>query len=299
MSASYESMVTVDTPKQEPKEALHPPGYREGVFPRETLGANEVIHWEGKPSLLSYLVLPIIATLLYYSFYLFDIALIGPSFLDMTLALMEDGSYLLLFFIVNVLPFLLFFAVRIIKWYRTSFAITNRRVMAKYGVFTTIFCDCNHDKVQNSVIKEGFWQWILGYGTLLFATSGHTGGIAVGTKAKMRNGGGIFWTGVPQPYEIKRYCEDIINYSINQTKKKDAERLSQAIRNAPLQEEVTLPAGRMGGEFRGNGDVWRNGPVHSPSSMDEKITSLNRLKDDGIITWDDYERMRKKIVGIE
>ena len=293
MAVAYDLNRTLEASAPEAKAVHHPPGYREGAFPRETLGRNETIYWEGKPSLASYLLAPIMATIVVALIILYVLARLLEVFPEADLSLFFSNRE---FWLYVVLPLAAYYVVQLIKWYRTSFAITDLRVLTKYGVFTTSFCDCRHDKIQNTVVVERLWQWICGYGTVLYATGGHSGGIMVGASAKMRNGGGIYWVGVPHPYEIKRYCEDIINYSINKTKRTDAERLALAINGGGL------------GRPTASGDLGSGGAVslqeqglnrQAPLSFEEKIASLNRLKDNGVISWDDYERMRKKIVGAD
>jgi hypothetical protein len=191
-----------DMPSTTKTYSQNPPGSTAGAFPREHLITGEIIHWEGKPALIAYIlewtIVAIIGLILY-------VATLG-------------GLLWLLVIIAGIIGDIF----STLRWWKTSFALTNRRVLTQYGIFSTKFADAHHDKIQNSVINKPFFQRILGCGEVLFATSGFSGSIKSGSARKMMTyGGGVFWDGLPHPAEVKRYAEEVIERSKAQVKMLD------------------------------------------------------------------------------
>lgn len=224
-----------------------PPGFTAGAFPRQHLIPGEVLHWEGKPALIAYLIGPIIITIL------------GLLLLVVTVG------------IIFIIAGLLGLAVNYIRWTRTSFALTNRRVLTQYGVFSTKFADCAHDKIQNSVVNKPFLQTILGYGEIVFATAGFRGGINSGSREKwMADGGGVYWNGIPHPAELKAYAEHVIESSKQQVKMQDYQMMANV-----MGQKQTVP---------------------NKASIEERLAKAKQLRESNMISQDEYEQMRKNIL---
>jgi uncharacterized membrane protein YdbT with pleckstrin-like domain len=63
----------------------------------------------------------------------------------------------------------------VIAWIRvrsTEVAITNRRVIAKFGFIKRHTVEINLDKVEALKVEQGFWGRILNYGTIYISGAG-------------------------------------------------------------------------------------------------------------------------------
>ena len=66
-------------------------------------------------------------------------------------------------------------ALLIWAWIRvrsTEVAITNRRVIAKFGFIKRQTVEINLDKVEALKVEQGFWGRLLNYGTILISGAG-------------------------------------------------------------------------------------------------------------------------------
>jgi hypothetical protein len=232
-----------------------PPGFTKGSFPRQHIITGETIHWEGKPALISFIIPPSILFILSIL-----VILILPFF----------GIFLMIIALIGL-------AVSYLRWKKTSFAITNRRILCQYGILTTKFADCPHDKIQNSVVIKPFIQNLLGYGDLMFATAGFRGGINTGSANKMMaNGGGILWNGLPHPDEVKRFAEEVIEMSKSQAKMNEYETMMRLMND-----------GRT---------VVSQQYIQPNQSIDQRLAKAKQMRDNNIVTQEEYEEIRKKIL---
>jgi uncharacterized membrane protein YdbT with pleckstrin-like domain len=65
----------------------------------------------------------------------------------------------------------------ILPWFlrrSAEFAVTDRRVLIKVGVFSRRTVDLNLSKVESVDVDQGFWGRLLGYGTLVVVGTGGT-----------------------------------------------------------------------------------------------------------------------------
>jgi len=60
-----------------------------------------------------------------------------------------------------------------IKFKSTELAVTNRRVIAKFGTFRRHTFELNVDRVEAIQVEQGVWGRMLGYGTLRIAGAGN------------------------------------------------------------------------------------------------------------------------------
>ena len=63
----------------------------------------------------------------------------------------------------------------IVAWVRvrsTEIAITNRRVIAKFGFIKRHTVEINLDKVEALKVEQGFWGRVLNYGTIFISGAG-------------------------------------------------------------------------------------------------------------------------------
>ena len=73
-------------------------------------------------------------------------------------------------------PILIGFVILVelaIRLKATELAVTNRRVIAKFGVFRRHTFELNVDRVEAIQVDQGIWGRMLGYGTLRIAGAGN------------------------------------------------------------------------------------------------------------------------------
>ena len=98
-----------------------------------------------------------------------------------------------LFFGVILLPAcgvgLIFIVSAAITYYSTELAITNKRVIAKFGLIRRDTIEINIPKIESIRVKQGFWGRIFGFGSVLVAGSGNPQAPIPGISApiKFRN----------------------------------------------------------------------------------------------------------------
>ena len=66
-------------------------------------------------------------------------------------------------------------ALLVVAWIRvrsTEIAITNKRVIAKFGFIKRNTVEINLDKVEALKVEQGFWGRMLNYGTLFISGAG-------------------------------------------------------------------------------------------------------------------------------
>ena len=59
-----------------------------------------------------------------------------------------------------------------IKIRSTEVAITNRRIIAKFGFITRHTVEINLDKVESLRVEQGFWGRVLNFGTIFISGAG-------------------------------------------------------------------------------------------------------------------------------
>ena len=203
------------------------PGHKDGAFPRIHLTSGESILWESKPALLPYIIRPII-----YGVVGFIIGLI--------LGQGEEALAYLIWIVVAIgVP--LAVAAGVIGRSRTSFALTNRRIMTQYGVFSQKFADCGHDKVQNSTLIRTLIDRMCGWGSVMFSTSGTMGGIKTRHAKKiMSSGGAVLWLHVKKPIPVYKYAQETMESSKRLAKAQDYHLMAGILRKensaAPFDE---------------------------------------------------------------
>ena len=67
---------------------------------------------------------------------------------------------------------LVFLAIAWIRIRSTEVAITNRRIIAKFGFITRHTVEINLDKVESLRVEQGFWGRILDFGTIFISGAG-------------------------------------------------------------------------------------------------------------------------------
>ena len=153
------------------------PSYEHSVFPRQYLVAGENILWEGRPSILPYIVKPIIFIILSFVFLLSSVSVISESLglfilillmiwapmmffgipwstyafsLTLPFSILAIISGFSIFYILIIVGsiYVVFAFIHLLaawlEWSHKWYALTDKRIMAQYGVFRIKFSELKH-----------------------------------------------------------------------------------------------------------------------------------------------------------
>jgi uncharacterized membrane protein YdbT with pleckstrin-like domain len=84
----------------------------------------------------------------------------------------QMGMVVLGVLLLVVVVGLFFLVAAWIKVHSTELAITNRRVIAKFGFIKRDTVEINLEKVEALRVEQGFWGRILNFGTILMSGTG-------------------------------------------------------------------------------------------------------------------------------
>ncbi len=98
--------------------------------------------------------------------------------------------------LVLVLFGILWLAVRFLRWSRTVYAVTNRRVLVQSGILSRGFDEIPVTQVRGVDVHQTALQRLLGYGTIRVSSEG---GVAVGNED---------WLGIPKPFRFQKLVEN-------------------------------------------------------------------------------------------
>ena len=106
------------------------------------------------------------------------------------------ATYLGLFFGLLLVVGLLWIAVRYVRWIRTVYAVTSRRVIIQRGIIGRNFDEIPVTQVRGVDVRQTVGQRILGYGTIRVSSEG---GVRVGNED---------WVGIPKPFRFQKWVEN-------------------------------------------------------------------------------------------
>ena len=112
------------------------------------------------------------------------------------LARSDVAAYLGAVFAVLVLVGLLWITVRYVRWIRTVYAVTSRRVIVQRGILGRNFDEIPVTQVRGVDVRQTVGQRILGYGT-----------IRVSSEENVRIGNED-WVGIPKPFRFQKWVEN-------------------------------------------------------------------------------------------
>jgi hypothetical protein len=98
-------------------------------------------------------------------------------------------------------------------WLFSRYALTDRRIIAQYGVFDKVYSYCYYDKIQSYSIVQSFFERRFHFGTIIFATSSEAGGTGLlgrGLSQKINAKGAIIWRSIDNPFETLNKIEKMI-----------------------------------------------------------------------------------------
>ncbi len=103
--------------------------------------------------------------------------------------------YAMLFFLFLVVLGLIRLAVRYLRWIRTVYAVTSRRVIIQKGILSRDFDEIPVSQIRGVDVHQTFFQRVLGYGTIRVSSEG---GTRIGNED---------WEGIPGPFRFQKLIE--------------------------------------------------------------------------------------------
>ena len=142
------------------KSVFNPP-----VLGRDILVSDEEIIVESRPLIWPHLFEPVLVVII--GVVLLELVIyLEPKHLEFELWSMVKWG---VFGIAIIGLFSVLF--RFLRWRYTIYALTNKRILRRTGVFGRSYLDCSLGKVQNIEVKMSALSRILGFGTIRIATA--------------------------------------------------------------------------------------------------------------------------------
>jgi uncharacterized membrane protein YdbT with pleckstrin-like domain len=160
-----------------------------------------------------------------------------------------------------------------IQWWVEDYAVTNQKVMKVAGLLRKRTSGAALEKINDVVLEQGPLGRMLGYGTLKVSTASDSTDLTYETMRK--------------PAEFRRAMLD----QKMEFEQADARHIADAVRAAaPAAVPVALPEPPV--------TVPAPAAPAAPAapSPDEKLRSLAKLRDDGLITAEDYEAKKAELL---
>ncbi len=163
-----------------------------------------------------------------------------------------------------------------IQWWVEDYVVTNQKVVKVAGLLRKRTSGAALEKINDVIMEQGPLGRMLGYGTLQVSTASDSSDLTYQTMRK--------------PAEFRRAMLD----QKMVFEQADARQIAEAVRVAALPPptpatEVTIPL-----------PVAPPPPLPAPApaepTVDEKLRSLAKLRDDGIITPEDFEAKKAEIL---
>lgn len=180
-----------------------PSSHRPGTLPRDYIPKGEAVLFETRPSLWPYLAaavgVVVLGAVLAISVWILFLTTGDTQILGVSSTIWSDFAGLL----VGLAG--LGVVLRLIEWYFTSYAITNRRVIRKTGWISRLVVDARFEKIQAVSFTETTGTRLRGFGNLLFSLSTLSPPLSPFSGLQQ---GGILWFALPQPLEVRSFVED-------------------------------------------------------------------------------------------
>jgi uncharacterized membrane protein YdbT with pleckstrin-like domain len=162
-----------------------------------------------------------------------------------------------------------------IQWWVEDYAVTNQKVMKVAGLLNKRTSGAALEKINDVIMEQGPLGRMLGYGTLKVATASDSTDLVYETMRK--------------PAEFRRAMLD----QKMEFEQADARHIADAVRAAaPAAAAAAAPAPAP--------EVTIPAPVApappAPPSADDKLRSLAKLRDDGIISPEEFEAKKAELL---
>ncbi len=204
-------------------ELVLPRSHRPGAFPRMYIARGEQLVFETKPSVLAF-VDPIRIGILCLFFGIYGYIVYALGFLSI------PGSSFLFDLVILIIVFGLIGAIAggVVRWWATSYAVTDRRVLRSRGIVSRDAIDCPFDKIQNASLAQGIIGRVWGFGNVSFQTAGIRG-LFGSSAGSVERAGGVYWAGVIDPVGTRRFVEELKDHMLRVSKTQDFAGMAQAM----------------------------------------------------------------------
>jgi len=175
------------------KEVVHGPS----VLGNEILVSGENIITESRPLIWPRFIPPIMVIIVGIAIY-YLVTYLEPKYLPLDLEGLSwlDTAILWIGPAIAIIG-LLSFIIRLVKWKYTVYALTNKRILRRTGVFGRSYLDCSLGKVQNVEVRISILSRIFKFGTIRVATA-------------RTKGEDIEWTDVRNPIGLQRQINEAL-----------------------------------------------------------------------------------------
>jgi uncharacterized membrane protein YdbT with pleckstrin-like domain len=162
-----------------------------------------------------------------------------------------------------------------IQWWVEDYAVTNQKVVKVAGLLRKRTSGAALEKINDVIMEQGPLGRMLGYGTLKVATASDSTDLVYETMRK--------------PAEFRRAMLD----QKMEFEQADARHIADAVRAAAPAPVAAAPAPAPAPAP----EVTMPAPVApAPPSADEKLRSLAKLRDDGIISPEEFEAKKAELL---
>ena len=164
-----------------------------------------------------------------------------------------------------------------VQWWVEDYAVTNQKVVKVAGLLSKRTSGAGLEKINDVVMEQGPLGRILGYGTLKVATASDSSDLV---------------------YETMRAPADFRRAMLDQKmvfEQADATQISEAVRAAaapppPLAASVAAP---VAAPISGPAPI----PAPAEPTTEDRLRSLAKMRDDGLITPEDYEAKKTDLLA--
>lgn len=178
------------------------------LIPRKFLSSDEKVVLETRPSAWLHmkagglvLLLGLVCLILFIWEHVPDLPslpYVSEAFADESYGLYLQYALLALFVLAMV-----FFFAKYLRWNGTIYAVTDERVIVQRGILSKTYEDMPLTMITNVDMAQSLSHRALGYGTLIFSTSG--------TGSKKAN---MVWEAVPDPMTARRKVQEVMDVRV-------------------------------------------------------------------------------------
>ena len=178
------------------------------LIPRKFLSSDEKVVLETRPSAWLHmkagglvLLLGLVCLILFIWEHVPDLPslpYVSEAFADESYGLYLQYALLALFVLAMV-----FFFAKYLRWNGTIYAVTDERVIVQKGILSKTYEDMPLTMITNVDMAQSLSHRALGYGTLIFSTSG--------TGSKKAN---MVWEAVPDPMTARRKVQEVMDVRV-------------------------------------------------------------------------------------
>jgi uncharacterized membrane protein YdbT with pleckstrin-like domain len=178
------------------------------LIPRKFLSSDEKVVLETRPSAWLHmkagglvLLLGLVSLVLFVWNQVPDL----PAIPYVTSALADEsyGQYLQYALLALFVLATIFFFAKYLEWNGTIYAVTDERVIVQRGILSKTYEDMPLTMITNVDMAQALSHRALGYGTLIFSTSG--------TGSKKTN---MVWEAVPDPMTARRKVQEVMDVRV-------------------------------------------------------------------------------------